>query len=154
MLVFVVDADLVVEDGVEADVLEVGDLVDGANVVAIGLAEGEDGAAGAEDLFPEMGQRGGGGVGVNFDALGGLGVEGWGEWPRAEQSRKSESKPRVHTVQTPGILRKTGKIAFREQSFELQCANDCATPNIHFCNATVNLRKTCWRVARMMERCR
>ena len=102
----------------EADVAEVGDLVDGADVVAVGLAEGEDGAAGAEDLFPEVGEGGGGGVGVDGDGLGGLGVEGWGEWPRAEQSRKSESKPRVHTVQTPGMVGKTGKIAFRRQSFE------------------------------------
>ena len=71
----------------EADVLEVSDLFDGAQVVAITVAEREDGAAGAEDLFPEMGKGGGRGVGVNRDvlrvdvlggdALGRLGVQGW-----------------------------------------------------------------------------
>ncbi len=104
VLVFVVDTDFVVEDAVEADVAEVGDFVDGADVVAVGLAEGEDGVAGAEDLLPEVGEGGGGGVGVDGDALRCLGVEGWSEGPRAEQSRKSESKPRVHHVQTPGFI--------------------------------------------------
>ena len=44
VLVFVVDADLVVEDGVEADVAEVGDLLHGAQVAAVAVAQCEDAA--------------------------------------------------------------------------------------------------------------
>jgi hypothetical protein len=74
VLVFVIDTDLVVEDAVEADVAEVGDLVDGADVVAVVLAEGENGVAGAEDLLPKVREGSGGSVGIDTDTLGGLGV--------------------------------------------------------------------------------
>ncbi len=83
--VFVVDADVVIHDGVEADVLEVGDLLHGLHVVAIALAHGEDGAAGTEHLLPEMGERRGGSMRVDSDFFGGdglgrlLGENGCGE---------------------------------------------------------------------------
>src|SRR5579863_4343852 len=54
VLVFVVDAEFVMKDGVEADVAEVGDFLNGAKIVAIALAQREDGAARAEHLLPEM----------------------------------------------------------------------------------------------------
>src|SRR6202012_1397469 len=54
VLVEVVDAHLVVKDCVEAHVLEVRDLPDGAHVIAIALAQRENGAAGAEHLIPEV----------------------------------------------------------------------------------------------------
>ena len=56
MRVLVVKPHLVVEDGVEADVLEAGGLLDRAQVAAVTLAQGEDGAAGAEHPLPEMGK--------------------------------------------------------------------------------------------------
>ena len=61
--VFVVEADFVVKDGVEADVFEIGGLLYLAQVAAVTVAERQDGAAGAEHLLPEMregmgGQRG------------------------------------------------------------------------------------------------
>lgn len=52
--VFVVNAYFIVEDGVEADVFDVRGGFHFAQVVAIALAQGEDGAAGAEHLFPEV----------------------------------------------------------------------------------------------------
>ena len=75
----IVDADLVVEDAVEADLGEVGGGVDGAEVLAVVVAEGEDGSSGAEGLFPDVGEGGRGGVGVEGDLLGGLGEGGGGE---------------------------------------------------------------------------
>ena len=63
----VVEADLIVKDGVEADGLEVGRLLYGAEIVAVALTEGEDRAAGAEGLLPEVRERGGGGFCVNDD---------------------------------------------------------------------------------------
>jgi len=74
--VFVVDADVVVHDGMEADVLEVRDLLHSLRVVAVALAHGEDGAAGAEHLFPEMRERRGGSMRVDGDGLGRLLGEG------------------------------------------------------------------------------
>ena len=68
------EADVVVEDAVEADGLKSCGLLHGAHVLAVVVAEGEDGAAGAEGLFPDVGERGGGGVGVDGDGLGGLGL--------------------------------------------------------------------------------
>ena len=59
----VVKTDLVHEDPVEADGLEVGGVLDGAEVVAVALAERKDSAAGAEGLLPEVREGGGGGVG-------------------------------------------------------------------------------------------
>ncbi len=61
----IVEADFVVEDAVEADGLEVGGLLYGVEVCAVVGAESEDGAAGAEGLLPEVGEGGGGGVGVD-----------------------------------------------------------------------------------------
>ncbi len=74
--VFVVDADVVVHDGVEADVLEVGDLLHSLHVVAIALAHGEDGAAGAEHLLPEVWERRCGSMRVDGDVFVGLLSEG------------------------------------------------------------------------------
>ena len=68
--VFVVEANFVVEDGVEADVLESGDAPGFAEVGAVAFAQAEDGASGAEHFFPEVGKRMRGGIGVNFDGLG------------------------------------------------------------------------------------
>src|SRR5579871_2680617 len=52
--VFVVDADFVVQDVVEADVTEIGDLLYFTQIVSIALSQGEDGAPRAEGLFPKM----------------------------------------------------------------------------------------------------
>src|SRR6202140_3556004 len=52
--VLVVNADLVMENGVEADVLETGDALGFAQIVAIAVAKRKNGAAGAKNFFPEM----------------------------------------------------------------------------------------------------
>lgn len=67
----------------EADVLEVGDLLHSLRVVAVALAHGEDGATGAEHLLPEMQVRRCGTMRVDGDGLGQLLGEsecGEGEW--------------------------------------------------------------------------
>jgi len=69
----------------EADVLEVGDLLHSLHVVAVALAHGEDGATGAEHLLPEMRERRCGTMRVDGDFFGGddlgrlLGEGGCGE---------------------------------------------------------------------------
>ncbi len=55
--VLVINSDFIMEDGMEAHVLETGDLFYVAEIVAITLAQSQDGAAGAEHLLPEMGKR-------------------------------------------------------------------------------------------------
>src|ERR1700757_368461 len=89
LLVFVVDAEFVVKDGVEADVPEVGDLLHGLHVVAIALAHGEHSAAGAEHLLPEMRERRSGGVRVDGDGLSGLGRESRGKGKQRDEGRQS-----------------------------------------------------------------
>jgi hypothetical protein len=54
---------------VEADILEIGDPFDIAEIVAIVVAEREDRPPGAKHFFPEVGQRMGHGVGVDFDGF-------------------------------------------------------------------------------------
>jgi len=54
LAVGIVEADLVVEDGVETDGLEISGLLHGAQIFAIALAERENSAAGAEGLLPEV----------------------------------------------------------------------------------------------------
>src|SRR5271166_2422824 len=54
VFVFVVNADFVVEDRVEAHVLQAGDLLDFAQIAAPGIAQGENGAARTENLLPIM----------------------------------------------------------------------------------------------------
>src|SRR5580698_858265 len=55
--VLVINPNFIVEDGMEAYVLETGDLFYVAEIVAITLAQSQDGATGAEHLLPEMGKR-------------------------------------------------------------------------------------------------
>lgn len=66
---WVVEADLVVENAVEADGLEVGGFLHGVEIGSVVGAESEDGAARAEGLLPEMGEGRGRGVRVNMDRL-------------------------------------------------------------------------------------
>ncbi len=75
VLVFVVDADFVVEDGVEANVAEVRYFLHGTQVFAVAFAQSQDGAAGAEHLFPEVREGGGLGVGVDLDRFLSRGLE-------------------------------------------------------------------------------
>ena len=63
--ILVVDSNFIVEDGVEAHVLEAGNLLYIAEIVAIALAQRHDGALGAKHVLPEMGERMGGGGGVD-----------------------------------------------------------------------------------------
>ena len=67
MLVFAVDADLVIEDGVEAHIAEVGDLLYLAQIVAVAFAHAEHRAAGAEHLLPEVRKGFGRRAGVDRD---------------------------------------------------------------------------------------
>src|SRR5712664_4768930 len=53
--VFVVNADFVMEDGVEAHVFESGDALRLAQIVEIAFAKGEDVATGCENMFPQTG---------------------------------------------------------------------------------------------------
>ena len=73
LLVFVVNADIVIQDAVKANVLEAGDLAHRPQVAAIGIAQAEHGPAGAEHLLPEM-RKGMSGCGsINGDGFhGGL----------------------------------------------------------------------------------
>src|ERR1035437_8046864 len=63
--VLVVDSDFIMKDGVEAHVFEAGNLLYIAEIVAIALAQRHDAALGAEQVLPEMGERTGGGGGVD-----------------------------------------------------------------------------------------
>ncbi len=55
--VFVVDSNLIMKNGMEAHVLEAGNLLHIAEIVAITLAQSDDGALGAEHVLPEVGER-------------------------------------------------------------------------------------------------
>ena len=70
--IFVVDSDVIEEDSVEADVLDVGDLLYVAQVATIALSEAEIGTAGAEHVFPKMWEGVDGSGGVDGDDLRGL----------------------------------------------------------------------------------
>src|SRR5450755_3065010 len=65
--VFVVDSDFIVEDGMEAHILEVSNLLHIAKIVAITLPQAQDGAPGTEHLLPEVRERMAGGGGVDDD---------------------------------------------------------------------------------------
>src|ERR1700722_1784145 len=52
--IFVVDPDFVIENGVESNVFEVGGRFHLAEIVLIAFAQAENGAAGAEHLFPKV----------------------------------------------------------------------------------------------------
>ena len=54
MLVLVIDPDFVMQDGMKAHVLKISDLLDRAKIVAVAIAQRQDGASGAEHLLPEM----------------------------------------------------------------------------------------------------
>ena len=88
----IVEANLVVKDGVEADGLKVGGLHNRAQVLAIALAQGEDGAVGAKSLLPEMRKRRGGGLCVNHDVL----------WLLRMRERKGQ-KQRAETHNLPRL---------------------------------------------------
>src|SRR5207248_10102954 len=61
----IVEADVVHEDAMKAHGVEVGQALYGVEIIAIALAQGEDGTTGTEDLLPEMRERCGCGVRVN-----------------------------------------------------------------------------------------
>src|SRR5579859_6974634 len=67
--VLIVDAVLIVEDGVKTYIAEVGDVLHRAHVVAIALPQGEIGAARSEHLLPEMRQWRSMRLGVDGDRL-------------------------------------------------------------------------------------
>ena len=67
--VFGVNPYLIVENGVEADIAEICDLLYLAQIFPVALAHGEHSPAGTEHLLPEMGKRFGHGMGVNGDRL-------------------------------------------------------------------------------------
>src|SRR5271168_636179 len=104
-LVFVVEAEFVVEDSVEADVVEAGDALGFAEVAAIAVAEGEDGAAGAEHFFPEVWEGMGGGVGVDFDDLRGGLRRGGGlrAYPRCRKNGEQQKSKGAGDTKMPGM---------------------------------------------------
>lgn len=65
----IVEADFVHEDSMEADRIELGGLLHGAQILTVALTQGEDGAAGAERLFPEVRERRRRRVGIDDDML-------------------------------------------------------------------------------------
>ena len=67
--IFVVDSDFILKNRVETDEFEIGDAFGFAQIVAIAVAQGEDGAAGAKHFFPEMGKRMRGSARVDFDGF-------------------------------------------------------------------------------------
>ena len=69
MFVFVVDPYFVMQDRVEADVAEIGDGFHRTEIIAVALAQSEDGAARSKHLFPEMREWRGLSVRVDFDVL-------------------------------------------------------------------------------------
>ena len=69
MLVKVVDADLIVKDGVKTDVAEIRNRFHCSEIVAVALAQREDGAARAEHAFPEMRERRRVSLRINVDGL-------------------------------------------------------------------------------------
>ncbi len=85
----VVEADIVHEDAVETHSVEIRDSFYSVEVIAIALAQGEDGAAGAEDLLPEVGEGSGLGLRVDLDDL--LRVDERGEERTRPRSSRAES---------------------------------------------------------------
>ena len=69
MLVLVIDSDFIMQDGVKAHVFEICYLLHGAKVVVVAIAQGEDGAAGAKHLFPEVRKGGCWRAGINLNLL-------------------------------------------------------------------------------------
>src|SRR5215471_618450 len=69
LIVFVINADFVVQDVVKADVVEVSGLLYLAQVVSIALPQRKDGAAGTEGVLPEMWEGLGRGCGVDQDGF-------------------------------------------------------------------------------------
>src|SRR5713101_6985456 len=69
LCVLVVYADFIVEDGVEAHIFEAGNLLHIAEIVAVTLAQRHDGALGTEHFLPEVGERMGGGGGIDHDDI-------------------------------------------------------------------------------------
>src|SRR6266478_603634 len=67
--VLIVQANLVMEDGMEADVFKAGDAFGFAEVVAVAFAQRQDSAAGAKHFFPEVREWMRGGPGIHFDSL-------------------------------------------------------------------------------------
>jgi hypothetical protein len=96
VLVFVVDSELIVQDGMEANVLEVGDLFYGFEVVEIALTEHESATAGAKHLLPEVGKGSGGGVVVDLDVLLRAGWESPGENEEQEREVQDGTSEAVH----------------------------------------------------------
>src|SRR5437868_3405645 len=68
--IFVVDANFILKDGVEPDVIEICDSLGLAQVMAIAVAERKNGATGAEHFFPEMRQGAGWCGGIDLDGFG------------------------------------------------------------------------------------
>jgi DNA-binding response OmpR family regulator len=69
VLVFVVNSNLIVEDGVEAHVAKAGNFFHLAELIAITLAKAENGPSRAEHLLPKMRKRSRGRVGIDHNAL-------------------------------------------------------------------------------------
>ncbi len=94
--ILVVDADFVMKDGVKAHVIEVGDLLYGAEIVAIAFAQRENGAAGAEGTFPEVRKGRGRRLGIDDDGfLGEKGGEGECESERYCEEAEAHGAPMI-----------------------------------------------------------
>jgi hypothetical protein len=100
VLVFVVDSELIVQDGVEANVFEVGDLFYGFEVVEIALTKHESAAAGAEHLLPEVGKGSGGGVGIDLDVF----LRARWESPRVNKEQEREVQDGTSEAVHFGVL--------------------------------------------------
>ena len=72
--VLVIHANFILEDGMEANIFEAGDLLDVAQVAAVALAQAQNGAAGTEHLLPEMRERMSGSLAINNDDVIALGL--------------------------------------------------------------------------------
>ncbi len=92
LLVFVVDADIVEQDAVKANVLESGDLAHRSQVVAIGVAQAEHGPPRAEHLLPEMREGMGGSGRVDGDGFRGNGDGFRGRLGSQRQRTERENK--------------------------------------------------------------
>jgi hypothetical protein len=69
MLVFVVDTNFIVKDGVKASLTRFGDLLHFSEVFAITIAKGKNCPTGSEHLLPKMRERARIGVGVDVEDL-------------------------------------------------------------------------------------
>ena|SRR5438309_6059840 len=79
MVVFVINAYLVVQNGVKANIAKIGYLLYRADIITVALSQRQDCAAGSEHLLPKVGEWGGLGLGVDLDDLLPDGWEGKGE---------------------------------------------------------------------------